>query len=57
VRGPSEYLKLAERGASMHGFNVMQACRRGLLSLFLSFFLFSRPPVGLRRWFSGRRPA
>ena len=36
VQGPSEYLKLAEKGASMHGFNVTQYMRhvpRAMLSL------------------------
>lgn len=45
VQGPSNYLKLAERGAEMKGFNVMQYMYRVPLTLFGMFWLYMRGKV------------
>merc|ERR1712125_74516 len=42
VQGPSNYLKLAERGATMKGFNVMQYLPRLLFACFGMFWLHLR---------------
>ncbi len=40
VQGPSNYLKLAERGAEMHGFNVMQFMYRVPFMLLGMFYMY-----------------
>ena len=45
VRGPSNYLKLAERGAEMKGFNVMQYMSKILFMLFGIFWMYMRGKV------------
>lgn len=45
VQGPSNYLKLAERGAEMKGFNVMQYMYKIPLALFGMFYLNMRGKV------------
>mmetsp|Transcript_21577 Transcript_21577/g.46935 ORF Transcript_21577/g.46935 Transcript_21577/m.46935 type:complete len:364 (+) Transcript_21577:122-1213(+) len=45
VEGPSNYLKLAERGAEMKGFNVMQYMYKLPLALFGMFYLNMRGKV------------
>lgn len=45
VQGPSNYLKLAERGAEMKGFNVMQYMWRIPMALFGMFFMYLRNQV------------
>lgn len=45
VEGPSNYLKLAERGAEMKGFNVMQYMYKIPLALFGMFYLHMRGKV------------
>jgi NADPH-dependent curcumin reductase CurA len=45
VQGPSNYLKLAERGAEMKGFNVMQHMYKIPLMLFGMFWLYMRGKV------------
>eukprot|EP00526_Cylindrotheca_closterium_P001148 CAMPEP_0113660774 /NCGR_PEP_ID=MMETSP0017_2-20120614/33083_1 /TAXON_ID=2856 /ORGANISM="Cylindrotheca closterium" /LENGTH=372 /DNA_ID=CAMNT_0000575439 /DNA_START=199 /DNA_END=1317 /DNA_ORIENTATION=- /assembly_acc=CAM_ASM_000147 len=45
VQGPSNYLKLAERGATMKGFNVMQYLHKLLFAVFGMFWLHLRGKV------------
>merc|ERR1712232_598983 len=45
VEGPSNYLKLAERGASMMGFNVMQYLRKLPFMVAGMFYLWMRGRV------------
>lgn len=45
VVGPSNYLKLAERGAEMKGFNVMQYMYKLPLALCWMFYLYMRGKV------------
>jgi NADPH-dependent curcumin reductase CurA len=47
VEGPSNYLKLAERGAEMKGFNVMQHFSKLPFALFGMFWLHLRGKVTL----------
>eukprot|EP00527_Entomoneis_sp_CCMP2396_P006068 CAMPEP_0198141708 /NCGR_PEP_ID=MMETSP1443-20131203/4656_1 /TAXON_ID=186043 /ORGANISM="Entomoneis sp., Strain CCMP2396" /LENGTH=375 /DNA_ID=CAMNT_0043804527 /DNA_START=35 /DNA_END=1162 /DNA_ORIENTATION=+ len=48
VQGPSNYLKLAERGAEMKGFNVMQYMYRLPFSIFGMFWLYMRGKVNMK---------
>lgn len=45
VRGPSNYLRLAERGATMSGFNVMQYGPRLIFAIFGMFWMYLRGKV------------
>ena len=45
VEGPSNYLKLAEKGAEMKGFNVMQYIAKVPLALFGMFYYYIRGKV------------
>jgi len=45
VRGPSNYLKLAERGAEMKGFNVMQYMYKLPFMLIRTFWLYMRGKI------------
>jgi len=47
VEGPSNYLKLAERGAEMKGFNVMQHAAKLPLMLIGMLFLYARGKVSV----------
>merc|ERR1712232_616125 len=47
VKGPSNYLKLAERGAEMRGFNVMQYAHKLPLMVFGMFYLYMRGFVNM----------
>jgi NADPH-dependent curcumin reductase len=42
VQGPSNYLKLAERGATMKGFNVMQYLHRLPMAIMGMYYLYLR---------------
>lgn len=48
VHGPSNYLKLAERGAEMKGFNVMQYMHMLPFTLFGMFWLYMRGKVAMK---------
>ena len=48
VHGPSNYLKLAERGAEMKGFNVMQYITRVPFALMGMFWLYIRGKVQMK---------
>lgn len=48
VYGPSSYLKLAERGATMQGFNVMQYMSKILFAMVGMFFMFLRGKVQMK---------
>lgn len=45
VLGPSNYLKLAERGAEMRGFNVMQHMHKLPIAVFFLFWYYVRGKV------------
>lgn len=45
IRGPSNYLKLAERGATMTGFNVLQYSRRLPVAMIMMVWLYLRGKV------------
>jgi NADPH-dependent curcumin reductase len=45
VQGPSNYLKLAERGAEMRGFNVMQFSHKLPIAMFFLFWYYIRGKV------------
>lgn len=45
VQGPSNYLKLAERGAEMRGFNVMQHMHKLPIAMFFLFWYYVRGKV------------
>jgi NADPH-dependent curcumin reductase len=45
VQGPSNYLKLAERGAEMKGFNVMQYMTKLPIAMFFLFWYYVRGKV------------
>ncbi|KAL3929963.1 MAG: hypothetical protein SGARI_004617 [Bacillariaceae sp.] len=45
VQGPSNYLKLAERGAEMRGFNVMQHMHKLPIAMFFLFWYYLRGKV------------
>jgi NADPH-dependent curcumin reductase len=45
VQGPSNYLKLAERGAEMRGFNVMQFMPKLPIAMFFLFWYYLRGKV------------
>jgi NADPH-dependent curcumin reductase CurA len=45
VHGPSNYLKLAERGAEMRGFNVMQHMHKLPVAMFFLFWYYVRGKV------------
>eukprot|EP00535_Pseudo-nitzschia_heimii_P010533 CAMPEP_0197174098 /NCGR_PEP_ID=MMETSP1423-20130617/770_1 /TAXON_ID=476441 /ORGANISM="Pseudo-nitzschia heimii, Strain UNC1101" /LENGTH=369 /DNA_ID=CAMNT_0042622995 /DNA_START=190 /DNA_END=1299 /DNA_ORIENTATION=+ len=45
VRGPSNYIKLAERGAEMRGYNVMQHFSKLPFMLFGLYYLWARGKV------------
>lgn len=47
VQGPSNYLKLAERGAEMRGFNVMQHMHKLPIAVFFLFWYYVRGKVRL----------
>ena len=48
VQGPSNYLKLAERGAEMKGFNVMQYITRVPFALMGMFWFHIRGKVQMK---------
>ncbi|KAG7337903.1 zinc-binding dehydrogenase [Nitzschia inconspicua] len=45
VQGPSNYLNLAERGAEMRGFNVMQHMHKMPIAMFFLFWYYVRGKV------------
>ena len=47
VQGPSNYLKLAERGATMKGFNVMQYMYKIIFAIFGMYWLHLRGKVNM----------
>jgi len=51
VRGPSNYLKLAERGAEMRGFNVMQYAYKIPFMLFGMFYMYMTGKVRMTEHF------
>ena len=48
VQGPSNYLKLAERGATMKGFTVMQYIQKLPRALFKLYWLHLRGKVNMK---------
>jgi hypothetical protein len=48
VRGPSNYLKLSEQGATMKGFNVMQYMSKILFAMVGMFWMFLRGKVDMK---------